>query len=142
MTTVLVDSSVALKWLHEAGEAEVAPSRALLEAHRRGELTAVLLDLAIYELGNILLRRLRWAAAVADQLTDLLTICGPLLPWQEEWLAPAAGHAERHGLSFYDACWATAAESFGVGLVSADRQLLAAGLAESPTAAAGRLGLV
>lgn len=112
-----------------------------MEAHRRGELTAVLLDLAIYELGNILLRRLR-SAAVADQLADLLTICGPLLPWQEEWLAPAARHAERHGLSFYDACWATAAESFGVGLVSADRQLLAAGLAESPTAAAGRLGLV
>lgn len=57
--TVLVDSSVSLKWLHEAGEAEVAPPRVLLEAHRRGELTAVLLDLAIYELGNVLPRGLR-----------------------------------------------------------------------------------
>lgn len=143
MTTLLVDSSVALKWLHAEGESEVAESRALLGAHRRDELTAVLLDLAVYELGNILLRRLRFPAeAAAAQLADLLLICGPLLPWQDDWLPPAAAHAERHGLSFYDSCWATAAESFGVTLVSADRQLLAAGLAESPAAAAGRLALV
>jgi hypothetical protein len=47
----------------------------------------------------------------------------------------------------FDQAWVklaavSAARHVGVPLVSADRQLLDAGLAESPTAAASRLGLL
>ncbi len=41
---------------------------------------------------------------------------------------------------YYDACWAAAAQHLSVALVSADRALLDAGLAESATDAARRLG--
>jgi predicted nucleic acid-binding protein len=44
-------------------------------------------------------------------------------------------------LSFYGASWAAAAAALNISLVSADRRLLAAGLAETPTAAASRLNL-
>lgn len=64
----------------------------------------------------------------------------PLLS-SPEWLRDAADLASDHRLSFYDAAWAAAARGLGVPLISADRQLLAAGLAESATAAAQRLGL-
>ncbi|MGL5912351.1 MAG: PIN domain-containing protein, partial [Phycicoccus sp.] len=58
-----------------------------------------------------------------------------------EWLRHAAGLANRHGLTFYDASWAATAETLNMSLVSADRQLLASGLAESPTDAVAHLKL-
>jgi hypothetical protein len=94
-----VPAALCTKWFHAAGETELGAARALRDAHATNRLDAHVLDLALYELGNVLVRSLRWTADdVADQLE-------------------------------------------GVPLVSADRALLAAGLAESPTAAAERLGL-
>lgn len=99
-----------------------------------------MLDLALYELGNVLLRSLRWSADdVADQIDDLRLVLGPPLMTLETRLA--AELADRHSLTFYDACWAATAASLGVTLVSADRQLLTAGLAESPTDTVARLRL-
>lgn len=57
------------------------------------------------------------------------------------WLRAAASLAHQHALTFYDASWAAAAEELGIALISADRQLLAAGLAESPTEVTSRLKL-
>lgn len=37
--TLLLDTSVVLKWFHADGEAEVAEARALLHAHRDGRDT-------------------------------------------------------------------------------------------------------
>jgi predicted nucleic acid-binding protein len=59
----------------------------------------------------------------------------------QRWLRDAAVLAETHALSFYDASWAAAAAALDVPLVSADRRLLAAGLAVSPSAVAARLNL-
>lgn len=143
MTSVLVDTSVLIKWFHSSGEDELGAALALRDAHVVSRLDARILDLAIYEVGNVLVRSLGWPAAeVADQLDDLLAICGTPLVLCAEWLRDAANLAVAHRLSFYDAAWAAAARGLGVVLVSADRQLLAAKLAESPTAAVRRLGLV
>ncbi len=51
--TLLVDTSVLLKWFREEGESEVAAARTLLQAHRDGHERIVVLDLAAYELGNV-----------------------------------------------------------------------------------------
>lgn len=59
----------------------------------------------------------------------------------QRWLHDAAVLAETHALSFYDASWAATVAALDVPLVSADRRLLAAGLAESPSAFATRLNL-
>lgn len=142
MTRLLVDTSVLIKWFHQAGESELAPARAIRDAHVRGELVAHVLDLAVYEVGNVLARGLRWASGdVADQLDDLCAITGSPIAMTRGWLRDAAALAEEHALSFYDASWAATAAALGISLVSADRRLLAAGLAETPSAAAARLML-
>jgi predicted nucleic acid-binding protein len=142
VTRLLVDTSVLIKWFHGAGESELAQAQAIRDAHIRGDLDAHVLDLAIYEVGNVLARALRWAARdVGDQLEDLLTIVGSPISMTQRWLRDAAVLAETHALSFYDASWAAAAAALDVPLVSADRRLLAAGLAESPSAVAARLNL-
>ncbi len=142
MTRLLIDTSVLIKWFHDAGESEVAEARAIRDAHIRGDLDAHLLELAIYEVGNVLARALKWAAAdVSDQLDDLLAIVGPPIMMAQSWLRDAAVLAETHALSFYDASWAATAVALDVTLVSADRRLLAAGLAETPAAVTSRLNL-
>ncbi|MHB1855018.1 MAG: PIN domain-containing protein [Acidimicrobiales bacterium] len=142
MTALLIDTSVLVKWFHGPGESELPQARAIRDATRRGELRSLILDLALYELGNVLLRSLGWDGAdVADQLDDLVAICGAPLAMEPAWLRRAAVIGSNHRLTFYDAAWAAAAEALESSLVSADKQLQAAGLAESPTAAAKRLRL-
>ena len=142
MTSLLVDTSVLIKWFHSEGEHELIEARALLRAHQSGEVQALIIDLAVYEVGNVSLRALGWSPDdVADQLSDLLLICGPPLPLTAAWLRDAAILGGQHRLSFYDAAWAAAARGLTVPLISADRQLISAGLAESPTSIAARLRL-
>ncbi len=142
MTTLLVDTSVLVKWFHSEGEPQLAEARAIRDATQVGEVQARVIDLALYEMGNVLLRALGWTgSAVADQLDDLLIVCGPPLVMSPEWLHQAADLGERHRLTFYDAVWAAAAAALGISLVSVDTQLLAAGLAESPAAVVQRLRL-
>ena len=142
MTRLLIDTSVLIKWFHSDGESELEQARTLRSAHVTGELDAHMLDLAFYEVGNVLTRALRWTATdVADQLDDLSAILGPPLVMTPAWLRHAATLADIHTLSFYDASWAAAAVELGVQLISADRRLLAAGLAESPRETTTRLNL-
>jgi len=142
VTTLLVDTSVLVKWFHSEGESEVIEARAIRDATQVGDVQARVIDLALYEMGNVLLRALGWGASdIADQIADLVVICGPPLAMDGEWLRQAALLGERHRLTFYDAAWAGAAKALGVSLVSGDAQLLAAGLAESPAAVAQRLRL-
>jgi predicted nucleic acid-binding protein len=141
--TVVVDTSVIVKWFHAQGEAEVGESRAILGAHRDDIVAVHILDLGVYEFANVLLRALHWSAQdTADQIDDLLVICGPPLVPAPQWRRDAASLAHQHRLTFYDALFAAAARALGVPLVSMDRQLLAADLAETPAAFASRLGLV
>ncbi|MDA8298376.1 MAG: type II toxin-antitoxin system VapC family toxin [Actinomycetota bacterium] len=142
MTTLLVDTSVLIKWFHSEGESELIEARAIRDATRRGEIEARVIDLAIYEMGNVLLRSLHWSASdVADQLDDLVVVCGAPLGIAAAWFRQAADIGATHGLTFYDACWAAAAQALGISLVSVDAQLLTAGLAESPAAVVQRVRL-
>ncbi|WP_448625869.1 type II toxin-antitoxin system VapC family toxin [Geodermatophilus sp. URMC 64] len=126
----LADTSVVLKWVHEDGESDVEAARRLLDAHRGGTALVLLLDLAVYEFGNVLLRALRQPAReVVDQVELLRRLCGPFVHPAPSWLAEAARLGEQHRLTYYDAAWAAAARALDCPLVSADRGLLAAGLA-------------
>jgi len=143
VTRLLIDTSVLIKWIHRDGESELDQARALRSAHVRGEVNAHLLDLAFYQVGNVLTRALHWAATdVADQRDDLHAILGPALVMKPAWLRRAATLAQVHTLSFYDASWAATALELGMPLISADRQLLAAGIAQSPSEISTRLKLL
>lgn len=139
MTTLVVDTSVLVGWFHDPADAD---ARILRDAHMAGVVNAQVLDLGMYELGNLLVQDLRWPAPkVADQLDDLLAICGPALVLTPGWLRDAATIAGLHQLSFYDAAWVAAAENLGAALVSTNPNLLDVRLAESPRDVVRRLGL-
>lgn len=138
----MIDTSVVIKWFHSDGEGELESARALRTAHIAGQVDAYVLDLGMYELGNVLVRALRWSAKdVAHQLEDLLEILPTPLVMEQAWFTDAARLAVDHKLSFSDASWAACAHGLSIPLVTADRQLVAAGLAATASATAARLGL-
>lgn len=140
MSEVLVDASAALKWFVEDREDEVDAARRLLAAHRDGVLTASILDLTAYEIGNVLLRALRQPAEAATlTVTGLRRLCASIVPTPTEHQLAAVLAAE-HRLSYYDASYAAVARSRGMTLVTADRELLAIG-GVSCTAVVMQLGL-
>jgi len=135
VTDVFVDTSVLITWFHSTGERDVDSARTLLAAHQEGVVRARVLDLAVYELGNVLTRSLRWSAdRVVDQVEDLLAIVGAPTVLDRTGRAVAASLATEHRLTYYDASWAAVARVHHGVLVSGDRQLLDAGLAVTPTA--------
>ncbi|HEU0169713.1 MAG TPA: hypothetical protein VFS62_18210, partial [Chloroflexota bacterium] len=71
----------------------------------------------------------------------LVALCGPPITLEPEWRRDAAVLAVQHRLTYYDASYAAAARGLGVALVSADKQLLDAGLAETITQFVERLRL-
>ncbi|MHB8594518.1 MAG: hypothetical protein ACYDB3_09355, partial [Acidimicrobiales bacterium] len=102
MTTLLVDTSVLIKWFHEKGESDLAEARAIRDGTKRGDVQIRVIDLALYEMGNVLLCSLGWNASdVADQLDDLVVICGAPLAMAPEWLRRAAAIGATHRLTFY-----------------------------------------
>jgi predicted nucleic acid-binding protein len=130
---VVSDASVALKWFHAEGEAEVEPARAILSAHRERTIIVAVLELTAYEIGNALLRGR--ASATAEQVATVLealdAICPILRPDPSE-LQLASGLAARHDLTFYDGAYAAVAQSRGATLATLDGALLRAGLGSRP----------
>jgi predicted nucleic acid-binding protein len=141
VTDVICDASVVLKWFHTEGEADVEPARALLATHLEGRISAAIPDLTRYEIGNVLVGALGWAADdTADQLDDLNVVCPVVTPQLDE-LRDAAALATQFGLTFYDAAYAAVAKGRNAALATADRLLLQAGLGETPATIVVRLGL-
>ena len=129
---VVADASVVLKWFHAAGEEAVEPARAILEAFARRQIDLVILDLTIYQIGNVLLRgagaRPQATATVLDALTEIcqsVTLSGPER-------ATAARLASEHDLTFQDAAYAAVAQERRGRLVTLTQELLEAKLGVRP----------
>ncbi|HQZ84481.1 MAG TPA: type II toxin-antitoxin system VapC family toxin [Actinomycetota bacterium] len=128
MRELLLDTSVLLNWFHRTGEGEIELAEWHLEAHRQGLVHAHILDLGVYELGNVLVRALgRTAQQASAVLNAALALCGPPLSLPGSSLSEVAQIACDDGLTFYDAAFAVAAREHGCALVSADRKLLSTG---------------
>lgn len=125
---MLFDTSALIKWFHDDGESESEQAQWHLLAHREGLVDAHVLDLGIYELGNVLIRALgRDATHTATVIDATLALCGPALTLSHNGYALAATIADTAGLSFYDASFVAAAREHGMTLLSADRRLVATG---------------
>jgi len=134
VTDVLCDTSVVVKWFHEQDESEVGPSRAILEAHAAGTLTALVLDLTVYELGNVAARPLGLPGERVAQILDRLElICDAGLHLSPAARRDAAELSVAHRLTFYDAAYWAVARERDITLVTADVELLKAGAGSSPT---------
>lgn len=119
---IVVDSSVAFKWIDSEREAHVGEARALLDDHLDGSLILAAPSHMLLEVLNA--ARMRRASE-----SLLMRLTHSLLDLRLEWhdvtgLAPkAAVLAARHGITLYDAAFAALSVHLGVELITADRRL-------------------
>lgn len=126
MTPLVVDASVAFKWLVAgASEVDAPAARALLRDHGEGRVAVHVPALLYYEVGNILLLgQPRRAIQDAESgIADLFRLPLRVLPPGEPDARLTTRLARALGLTFYDATYLALAESLGCDLVTADRRL-------------------
>ncbi len=122
---VVVDSSVAFKWLHHLDETNVDAANALLNEHERGSMLVTAPAGLHAELANAL----RYSALPQDEVLSLIDTLGgyriELVPATPARLGAAVRLSYRHGMSVYDALFLALAEELGCPLVTADRRAFA-----------------
>jgi predicted nucleic acid-binding protein len=122
----VVDASVAVKWflpVEREPDGELARSSI-------GRLAMRTTTLAVHEVGNVLTIHSGWSAEkIAAALALLTEICGDPLELNPQDHRTVADLALAHDLTFYDASYVAIARRTGRRLLSADRDLIAPGLA-------------
>ncbi len=142
MTKIFCDSNVALKWFHVEGEEQMAESTAIVRLGRRRDTEVRILDLTYFEIGNALVRKKRLATElVVSAFRRLPRLTGVPVRLSLDELSMAAGLAEVHGLTFYDAAYWAASVSHQAELVTMDAALLKAGAGSTPAQLCDRLGI-
>jgi predicted nucleic acid-binding protein len=125
---VVCDASVVVGWL----EPDDTESGALLEAAIRGACRLLVLDLTLYEVGNVLVRKhARSGAEVATVIRGIETVADVARP-DGLVLRDAACIADADRLTFYDAAYAAQAVALGAVLATRDSDFLDRGLGLPP----------
>jgi len=131
---LLLDSCVWLAYARAEGEPDHEAAVDLITRSARGQVELQLLDVTLYELGNVVVRAwkqsTRMARLIVDAAVDIAS-GPPLVPTAAE-RRDAHALAEEHGLSVYDATYAAVARERRLTLVSGDKRLLRSGLAAAP----------
>jgi predicted nucleic acid-binding protein len=119
---VVLDASVLIKWLSDAGEQKAEAARALEVEYRRGEIQVVVPYLLFLELINVASQRWAWPPERLIEMVGALRaarfgIGRPPLDRVAYW----AGR----GLTAYDACYVALAEDRRTVVITADERILA-----------------
>ena len=117
----VLDTSVLLRFFHDHGDAEQRAADAVLQAWQADRLQLALLDLSVYELVNVSVRRLRHSPQrVRSTVESLFRLGMPLIGVDAILAASAADLAANLELSGYDAAFLAAARRTGLPLLTAD----------------------
>lgn len=140
MTTVLCDSSVALKWFL-TDEPESAAAVALADATADGQVDLRITELGRWEISNVAARRLgRSAEEIHAMRGQIEGVCGSPPRAAPEAMREAVDLSVEHRLSHCDALhWAVAREQ-RIQLTTTGCELLLAGAGAAPSTILSDLG--
>ncbi len=133
---VVIDSSVLLAYVRrDAGRHQEAVD-ALFDRNVEDQVGFFLLDLSIYEVLNVLVRKhaLR-SNEVGAVIDDLVVLADEVVRVTPPLARSTAELAEQTGLTGYDAAFIAAGRAMAVAVVSLDGQMVAAGALHPSTLA-------
>lgn len=120
---VVIDASVAVKWLHE--EEKTKDALHLFDAISSGDTIAIEPDLVLYEVANALMRGIGKPLEESYESMEILAV----LPWQivaptPQLVKDAMQFAGEHPkLSVYDASYIAVALHYDAVVITDDRKL-------------------
>jgi predicted nucleic acid-binding protein len=121
---VVVDTSVAFKWLVGYGETGLDAAAELLRARRDGHLRLIAPATIRVELANTL-RYVLGAEDALALLSDFEQVDLDLAPISADLVCRAVSRAQETGIGVYDALFLALAEQRDCPLVTADRKAFA-----------------
>jgi len=144
LNLVVLDASVAAKWLVWAGEPLEAEALSLLELRNHGQLEFIVPDLFWPEIGSILckaVQRGRCSEETAKHSIPALRGYDLTTEPSEPLLESAFAIARQYNRSFYDSIYVALAVSRRTTLITADERLANAAAAYLPVKWLGALQL-
>ncbi len=124
---LVVDSSVAIKWVKPAGESDVVAAEALLDRQQSGEIELVVPGLMMLEVANSLWKYAATESQIKRALKALRSLHLAVVEPDAKLLDRAAELAVGCNITIYDALFAALADTLGCELVTADKKLAASG---------------
>jgi predicted nucleic acid-binding protein len=125
---LIADSSILLTWFLGDGGTEQAMVDRIGDALIEGATGLLVLDLTVYELTNVLIRRHGIPGSeVASRIEDVFVLTEEVIRIDRRLAARAAQIASSTGLSGYDAAYLAAGERVGAPVLTLDAQLAAHG---------------
>ncbi len=124
MKTVVLDTSVILKWFHGPGEVDRDAALLLRDAYLNGALDVVVPDLLVYELSNAL--RFKSGLDMRDTMemvSNLWRVGLRINPTDASLSSSTVEIAYAYGLTIYDAAFVALARQLSATFITADRKL-------------------
>ena len=124
---LVVDTSVAIKWLKPEGELHTEAATELLDRHQAGDIVLHAPTQLLLEVMNALWSHRATAAQITRALALLRQLHLVFVEPDPRLLGRAAELAVDHRITAYDALFAALAEDLGCELVSDDHTLADSG---------------
>ena len=124
---LVVDSSVAIKWLKPQGEEHVAAASSVLDEHQSGAIVLHAPGHLLLEVINALWSHRASTAQITHAVGLLRKLHIVFIEPDDDLLESAAALAVEHRITAYDAVFAALALHLGCELVTDDRKLTASG---------------
>lgn len=121
METVILDTSVVIKWYTEEEDTKEAVS--LLTKYKTGNLNIIIPSILSLELANALFFGLGYRQQKLDEaLAVFFKLNIPALPLSDQLIRNACRYMEKFSLAVYDAIFLYLAEENKIPLISADKK--------------------
>jgi len=119
MDTLVVDSSVIIKWLNKKSEENLDKADQILEETRNGRIGLIAPELAKYEVGNVLLTAKKLTPQEAKiSLGTAYSLPITFVSENENLSKQTFELASKYGLTYYDAVFISLAKQYDATLVT------------------------
>ena len=118
MNTIVVDSSVIVKWLNQTNEVNIAKADEILQSAFEGSVELVAPELARYEIGNVLMKKRLTIPEAVISLSTVYSLPISFIPESEELANETYNIAFNSGITYYDASFMSLAKLYDATLVT------------------------
>ncbi len=117
---LVIDSSVMVKWASSQDEEWLDQSGRVIDDWQAGKVVLYAPELAKYEVGNAVQKKLLALPASRAALTTIYASPVEFVPQDEENALRTMEIAQENGMRFYDAAFVSLSENLGADLVTAN----------------------